>query len=147
MTKLTDKQEMFCREYIVDLNATQAAIRAGYSEKTAQRIGSENLSKLVIQERIAELMKERTERVEINADWVLISAKQVFDRCMQFEKVTDKAGDAVLDTDGNPIYKFEPSAANKSLEIIGKHVKVNAFQKDESNPEENKTILISFKDV
>ena len=42
---LTDKQEMFCREYLIDLNATQAAIRAGYSEKTANRTASENLSK------------------------------------------------------------------------------------------------------
>ena len=42
---LNDKQEMFCREYLVDLNATQAAIRAGYSDKTARKIGSENLTK------------------------------------------------------------------------------------------------------
>ncbi|HHS3623431.1 TPA: terminase small subunit, partial [Proteus mirabilis] len=41
---LTDKQEMFCREYLIDLNATQAAIRAGYSERTANRTASENLS-------------------------------------------------------------------------------------------------------
>lgn len=41
---LTDKQEMFCREYLIDLNATQAAIRAGYSAKTANRTASENLS-------------------------------------------------------------------------------------------------------
>jgi phage terminase small subunit len=43
---LTDKQEMLCREYIIDLNATQAAIRAGYSAKTANRTASENLSNL-----------------------------------------------------------------------------------------------------
>ncbi len=42
---LTDRQEMFCREYLIDLNATQAAIRAGYSAKTANRTASENLSK------------------------------------------------------------------------------------------------------
>jgi len=52
---LTDKQEMFCREYLIDLNATQAAIRAGYSVKTANRIAAQNLSKLDIQNRIAEL--------------------------------------------------------------------------------------------
>ena len=55
--KRTDKQEQFCIEYLVDLNATQAAIRAGYSKKTAQRIGSENLSKPLIQERLQELRK------------------------------------------------------------------------------------------
>lgn len=52
MSKLTDKQEMFCQEYIKDLNATQAAIRAGYSERTASVIGSENLSKKRLRDRI-----------------------------------------------------------------------------------------------
>lgn len=68
---LTDKQEMFCREYLIDLNATQAAIRAGYSEKTANRTASENLSKPDIQIRISELMKERSDRLQIDADYVL----------------------------------------------------------------------------
>ncbi|HHR6440491.1 TPA: terminase small subunit [Providencia alcalifaciens] len=68
---LTDKQEMFCREYLIDLNATQAAIRAGYSVKTANRTASENLSKPDIQIRISELMKERSDRLQIDADYVL----------------------------------------------------------------------------
>jgi phage terminase small subunit len=68
---LTDKQEMFCREYLIDLNATQAAIRAGYSDKTANRTGSENLSKPDIAQRIIDLKSERNERVEVNADYVL----------------------------------------------------------------------------
>jgi phage terminase small subunit len=68
---LTDKQEMFCREYLVDLNATQAAIRAGYSDKTANRIAAQLLSKLDIEKRIQELMNDRSERLEITADYVL----------------------------------------------------------------------------
>ncbi|MDT0134447.1 MULTISPECIES: terminase small subunit [Providencia] len=68
---LTDKQEAFCREYLIDLNATQAAIRAGYSEKTANEQGSQNLVKLSIQKRIQELMNDRSERLEITADYVL----------------------------------------------------------------------------
>lgn len=70
-TKLTDKQKKFCEEYIVDLNATQAAIRAGYSEKTANRIGTENLSKLVIQQYLSLLKGKREERTQITADRVL----------------------------------------------------------------------------
>ncbi len=58
---LTDKQEMFCREYLIDLNATQAAIRAGYSAKTANRTASENMSKPDIQLRIAELKAQRND--------------------------------------------------------------------------------------
>ncbi len=68
---LTDKQEMFCREYFIDLNVTQAAFRAGYSEKTANRTASENLSKPDIQLRIAELKAQRNDLDGINATCVL----------------------------------------------------------------------------
>ena len=57
--KLTAKQQRFCDEYLIDLNATQAAIRAGYSEKTARQIATENLSKPSIREYIDERMKEK----------------------------------------------------------------------------------------
>lgn len=71
MTKLTAKQEAFCREYMVDFNATQAAIRAGYSENTARSIGQENLTKPDIQEKLAELSKEATNRNEITVDEII----------------------------------------------------------------------------
>ena len=68
---LTDKQEMFCREYLIDLTATQAAIRAGYSVKTANRIATQNLSKLDIQNRLAKLKTTQNEPVGIDAGYVL----------------------------------------------------------------------------
>ena len=70
-SKLTDKQALFCQEYLVDLNATQAAIRAGYSVKTASVIAAQNLSKLNIQETITELKNKRSEKTEVDAAWVL----------------------------------------------------------------------------
>lgn len=60
-TKLTDKQAKFVEEYCVDLNATQAAIRAGYSENAAQTIGSENLSKPIIKEAVRAKQEEHAE--------------------------------------------------------------------------------------
>lgn len=57
--KMTAKQKRFCDEYLIDLNATQAAIRAGYSEKTAKVIGAENLTKPVIHEYIKKRMDEK----------------------------------------------------------------------------------------
>lgn len=67
--RLTDKQEMFCKEYIAcDLNATQAAINTGYAKKTANREGSRLLSNVDIQNRITELKADRVERLEIDAD-------------------------------------------------------------------------------
>jgi len=125
---LTAKQEMFCLEYLKDLNATQAAIRAGYSEKTAQIIGSENLSKPLISDRIAELMKERSERVVIDADWVLKRSVELHDRCSQASAVFDRDGEPMTDEEGRPIYKFEHAGVSKALELIGKHVDVQAFR-------------------
>ena len=74
--KLTPKQEQFCQEYMVDLNATQAAIRAGYSKKTAKVIACELMGKPHIAERIAELKKERVEGAEIKAAEVVQVLKQ-----------------------------------------------------------------------
>lgn len=68
---LTPKQEAFVREYLVDLNATQAALRAGYSPKTAPFIGAENLKKPQIASAIAEAQSQRASRVEVTADRVL----------------------------------------------------------------------------
>lgn len=68
---MTPKQQAFVREYLIDLNATQAAIRAGYSAKTAGQIGPELLGKTKIRDAIQEEMDRRGRRIEINADKVL----------------------------------------------------------------------------
>ncbi|WP_431174270.1 terminase small subunit, partial [Flagellimonas flava] len=70
-SNLTDKQSKFCEEYMVGLNATQAAIRAGYSEKTAREQASQNLSKLNIQNYIHELQKDIREPNKITVDGVV----------------------------------------------------------------------------
>ena len=132
MSKLTDKQEMFCKEYLIDLNATQAAIRAGYSEKTAAVIGNENLTKPYLADYIHNLKAKRSEKLTIDADWVLMSAKRVFDRCMQDEQVIDKDG-------ATGEYKFEHAGANKALDTIGKHIDVQAFN-EKSTVETNVTV-------
>jgi phage terminase small subunit len=69
--KLTAKQEEFCQQYLVDLNGTQAAIRAGYSKDTATVIACENLTKPNIQQRISELMAIRSERTHVSQDRVV----------------------------------------------------------------------------
>lgn len=68
---LTDKQQMFCREYLIDLNATQAAIRAGYSARTANEQGARLLANVSVQLRISELKTQRNDRINIDADYVL----------------------------------------------------------------------------
>ena len=69
--KLTPKQQLFCDEYLIDLNATQAAIRAGYSEKTARDIGAENLTKPNIRSYIDARMAEKESSLIASQDEVL----------------------------------------------------------------------------
>ena len=69
--RLTAKQQRFCDEYLIDLNATQAAIRAGYSEKTAKQIGQENLTKPDIREYIDKRMKEKEAALIADQDEVM----------------------------------------------------------------------------
>ncbi len=115
---LTDKQERFIQEYLIDLNATQAAIRSGYSQKTAKSIGQENLTKPDIMSRIKKLQDERANRLEITADKVLKDIEECRIRCMQGEEVKDK--------EGNPTgeWKFEAHAALKASELQGKYIKL-----------------------
>lgn len=77
---MTPKQSAFVNEYLIDLNATQAAIRAGYSEKTARQTAAENLSKPDIAEAVQKAMNERAERTEITADYVLTGIVDVVRR-------------------------------------------------------------------
>lgn len=71
LRELTPRQDRFCQEYLIDLNGTQAAIRAGYSKDTASEIAYENLRKPEIQKRVAALMAERAKRTRITKDRVL----------------------------------------------------------------------------
>lgn len=107
MANLTAKQEMFCREYLVDLNATQAAIRAGYSEASAKQAGYENMTKPDLQERISILMAERTQRVTVSADYVLERAKMMHEECWN----RDDAKNSIA-----------------ALKLVGDHVNVQAFK-------------------
>lgn len=91
MAKLTPKQKAFIDEYLIDLNATQAAIRAGYSSKTARKIGQENLTKPDIQAEIQKKMKDREERTEITQDKVLKELAAIaFAKGSDFAKVVKK---------------------------------------------------------
>ena len=131
---LTPKQERFVQEYLIDLNATQAAIRAGYSERTADQIGSELLRKTLVADAIEQAKAERAKEAKIDAAWVLDSLKKLHDRCVQATPVLDRKGNPILveDADGNlaVAYTFQASSAAKSLELIGKHVGVQAFAAD-----------------
>ncbi|MBL3576351.1 terminase small subunit [Rhodovulum sulfidophilum] len=147
---LTAKQRRFVEEYLVDLNATQAAIRAGYSETTARQTGAENLTKPVIAAAIAEAQAQRSERTQLDADWMLrrLAAEvtadlaDILDEAGAIRPVKDwpliwrqglVSGLDVNETlvEGEKVgqtVKIKLSERIKRLELIGKHVSVQAFR-------------------
>ena len=124
--RLNNKQLQFCKEYIIDLNATQAAIRAGYSKKTARQRAHNMFTLVYIQDEIQRLFDKRSKRTEINADWVITNLTEVTERCMQSRPVVYANGDPKMTTtkDGEiaPTYAFDSGGANRALELIGRHL-------------------------
>lgn len=124
--KLTPKQQRFVDEYLIDLNATQAAIRAGYSEKTAQQTGSENLLKPVIADAVAKAQAKRSERTVVDQDYVIKTIVETIERCSQAKPVYDKSGEPVMveTPDGGlaPVYKYDATNVLKGAELLGRHL-------------------------
>lgn len=128
--KLTKKQEMFVEEYIIDLNATQAAIRAGYSKKTAGQIGEQNLKKLEIQQAINERLAEKKEKLIMKQDEILERLTQQGRReatdyqvVITEKPVTNEKGDVVAIEKLPEIVEVPTQNKDviKALETLGKY--------------------------
>lgn len=119
---LSDKQRIFVEEYLVDLNATQAAIRAGYSERTASRIGPQLLGKNWVREAIEKAQAKRARRVEVTQDYVINNLVEIVERTMQRAPVLDRKGEQVTDEEGRAVWTFDAKNANRALELLGKHL-------------------------
>jgi phage terminase small subunit len=134
---LTAQQSRFVDEYLVDLNGRQAAIRAGYSAKTAASKAAQLLTKVNIQEAIQERMNDRAQRTQIDADFVLHGIAKNIKRCEQAEAVTDREGAPVyVETeDGQlvPAYKYDATNVFKGYELLGKHLKLFTDKVDHSS--------------
>lgn len=131
---LTDKERLFIAEYSKDKNrnGTQAAIRAGYSERTAQEAASRLLSKVMIKQAIEAMDEKIIKRVEeqalVSVEWVIKNFKEIAERCMQHQAVKDKEGNETGE------YTFNATGANKSLELIGKYLKMFGEEKADNRP-------------
>lgn len=145
MSKLTDKQEMFCQEYIKDLNATQAAIRAGYSERTSEAQSSRLLSNVKVKERIQELKDKRVQRTKIDADYMTktlqswlevdvtqllsLTVEQIKSLPLEVRKMVQAAKPTSIKTeDGQVLYDIKFVSKEKAAEMLSKHI--GYFEKD-----------------
>ena len=164
--KLTAKQETLLSRITTPLRVETALafIRNGYQNGTKAYLeackklkrkpakvpdssASEILAFPEVSAFIDSVKYQAAETVNIDAAWVLSQAVKVHQRCMQAEAVLDREGNPVLieDASGNlvPAYTFEHSGANKSLEIIGKHISVKAFEGGTEN-QQGESLNISF---
>ena len=125
---LTLKQALFAKEYLRDLNGTQAAIRAGYSAKTACEQATRLLSSPKVAAAIQAAMDKRSERTNITADYVLNTIVSTIERCSQARPVVDKRGERVMvatpDGELAPAFTFDATAVLKGAELLGKHLKL-----------------------
>ncbi len=140
--KLNERQERFCREYIIDYNATQAAIRSGYSKRSAKSVGSENLTKPDILTRVRELQAEQRERLCITADWVVMSLVDVYEKCMQLKPVMVWNPETKQKEESGE-YVFDSKGALNALEMIGKHLAVFDPKNTSQNEKKNISELLS----
>lgn len=149
--ELTAKQKRFVAEYLIDLNSTKAAVRSGYSEKTADKIGPELLTKPAVQEEIERQTADQQKRTEITADRVLRQlAKQGFADITDFLE-WDRDGNVTLKpsaevdgtlvteitqtvTDKGATLRFKRTDPQKALEMIGKHLAMFTEKKELSGP-------------
>jgi len=142
--KLTDKQEKFCNEYLIDLNATQAAVRSGYSENTAKEIGCENLTKPNIQYRITELKEELSKKVEVTPEMLTLEWKKIafssiahyhktwIDRT-DFEQLTQDQKDAIQGIETRVIKKKVFVDGKDKEEIVDvEQVKISLYSKEKA---------------
>ncbi|MES2289304.1 MAG: terminase small subunit [Pseudomonadota bacterium] len=143
---MTPKQQRFVDEYLLDLNGTQAAIRAGYSAKTAEQQAARLCRNVKVQAAITAGQLSRSERTKIDADWVLrrlgeevdADLSDLYDDAGKLKPVKDwpsiwrkglVAGiETIVDGDGETVHKIKLADRGRRLEMLGKHVFVSAFR-------------------
>lgn len=118
---MTPKQERFCREYIIDYNGKQAAIRAGFSEKTAKSQATHMLRKAEILACVRAMQHEQAERLAVSADFVILRLVETLERCMTAQPVMvwDPSTRQKVESGA---YTFDSKGALRALELIGKHL-------------------------
>ena len=164
---LSDQYKLFCENYIINFNGTEAAIKAGFSEKTARSQASRLLTRVDIQQYISELTEKRSERVKVTADDVINElAKLAFlnvddlycditGELLPVSEMNDKAKAAISSIEtksirvGKDSYKkvnvAKTYSKEKALELLGKHLGI--YEMDNKQKNQNITVNLSDSDA
>ena len=149
VNNLTEKQECFVREYLIDLNATQAAIRAGYSDKRASEQAYQLLQKTTVKNAIAELKARRNEQLNVDAGYVLkrlldvdqLDVLDILDNSGAIKPVNEwpkewrqniSSFEVAGDGQGTSVAKLKFPDKVKNLELIGRHIDVAAWTSNQT---------------
>lgn len=121
MAALNGKQERFCQEYVIDYNGKQAALRAGYQERSARQQASRLLTNAAVLARVRELQKEQVERLAISQDYVVLQLLETYQRCLEVTPVL-RFDPSTGQMEETGMYQFDSKGALRALELIGKHL-------------------------
>ena len=132
---LTARQRRFVDEYLVDLNATQAAIRAGYAASGARQHACRLLAKANVKKAVSAAMERRQARTELTADEVIADLRELRDICMgrkpvKIMTIVKNAREGTAEPVEVEGMMFEPASANRALEMLGKHMRLFADRMD-----------------
>lgn len=144
MSQLTPKQKKFVSEYLIDLNATQAAIRAGYDPRSARQQGSRLLTKADIDAAVRKGMEKREKRNELSQDEVIQDLRELRDICMarkavKIMTIVKNAREGTVEPVETEGMMFEPASANKALELLGKHMNMFTERLDHTSSDGSMT--------
>lgn len=133
--ELNDRQKLFVSEYVASKNATQSAIKAGYSEKTAYSMGARLLKNVEIQNAIDDKLGKMAKKLDLTAEKILMDIEEVKRRCLQGEEIRDR--------EGNPTgeWRFDASNALKACELQGRHLKMFT---DRTEVEQSGEVIVNF---
>lgn len=116
MSELTPKQQRFVEEYLIDLNGTQAAIRAGYSPDSARVTASRMLAEANIQEAVRIAKEARRKVAQVDAEYVINGIVNLIQKCESAVPVTDREGNETGE------YTIQAGPAMKGYELLSRHL-------------------------
>ena len=146
--ELTDRQKLFCLQYLTDLNATKAAIRSGYTKRSARQQGAKLLAKPRIREFLSDSTAAKCNEAGLTATWVLRCLKSTIDSCLQERPVTDGDGNQVMVENGEgelcaAATTIDSANALRGLEMAARYLQLFSGEGKQSSSDDRPRLVFS----